>query len=285
MKEKKVPSAASLPMIITSVVFVALPLCYIVALSFMEKAPVWGVIAEFSAAAYRKILDASYVRSFADSMKLALSTTIISLVLSYPFAYYTAKMKSGIRSFVLTMVIVPFWTNSLVRIYGWMIILRGSGVIESVLKGVGVISQDTSLKLLYNQGAVTVGMVYALIPFMILAIYNAVEKMDWSVVEAARDLGAGPVRAFFTTTLPMTKAGVFAGCVLVFVPSVGLFFISDLLGGSKVMLIGNVIRDELLKAKNWPVGAALSIVLILMTVLVLYIYKKASGAKDWEGLF
>ena len=193
-------------------------------------------------------------------------TTLLTLLIGYPFAYFTAGLPPKKRSLALMLVIVPFWTNSLVRIYGWMILLRGQGVVNSLLAALGLI--DAPLKLLYNFGAVLVGMVYALIPFMILSVYNAVAKLDPALIEAARDLGAGRWRAFWTITVPMTRAGIMAGCVLVFIPSIGLFFISDLLGGSKTMLLGNLIRDELLTARNWPLGAALSVVMMAATLLV-----------------
>ena len=179
-------------------------------------------------------------------------------------------------------MVVPFWTNSLVRIYGWMILLRSQGVINTLLIALGVI--DTPLKLLYNFGAVLVGMIYALLPFMILSTYSAIEKLDPSLVEAARDLGAGRWRAFWTVTVPMTRAGIMAGCVLVFIPSVGLFFISDLLGGAKTMLLGNLIKNELLTARDWPMGAALSVVMMAMTLLVIGIYQKCSGERGLEGI-
>lgn len=177
---------------------------------------------------------------------------------------------------------MPFWTNSLVRIYGWMILLRSQGVVNALLIALGVI--DTPLKLLYNFGAVLVGMVYALLPFMILSVYNSISKLDPSLTEAARDLGAGKWRAFWSVTVPMTRAGIMAGCVLVFIPSVGLFFISDLLGGAKTMLLGNLIKNELLTARNWPMGAALSVVMMAATLLVIGLYQKLSGEKSLEGI-
>ena len=143
---------------------------------------------------------------------------------------------------------------------------------------------DSPLKLLYNFGAVLVGMVYALIPFMILSVYHAVAKLDPALTEASRDLGAGKWKAFWTVTVPLTRAGIMAGCVLVFVPSVGLFFVSDLLGGAKTMLLGNLIKNELLTARNWPMGAALSVVMMLMAMAVIAGYRKASGESSLEGI-
>lgn len=271
-----------LPMALWTTVFVAVPLVYVLGLSFMKKAATWGVVAEFSLDSYKNLLNPVYLKVFAQSFWVAILTTVFALLIGYPFAYFTAKLPKKHRSLVLMLMLVPFWTNSLVRIYGWMILLRSQGVINGLLMQFGVI--DKPLKLLYTFGAVLVGMVYALLPFMVLAIYNSVCKVDWSLVEASRDLGAGRAKAFFTVTLPLTMPGVMAGCVLVFIPSVGLFFISDLLGGAKTMLLGNLIKNELLSAKNWPMGAALSIAMMAVTLLVIRLYQHFSRDQNLEGL-
>ena len=252
--------AAGIPFLLWTAFFVAIPLIYILCMSFMKRAATWGVVAEFSLGSYAKMLSPAYLRVFGESLWLSVLTT----------------------GFTLLLVIVPFWTNSLVRIYGWMILLRSQGVVNALLIALGVI--DTPLKLLYNFGAVLVGMVYALLPFMILSVYNSISKLDPSLTEAARDLGAGKWRAFWSVTVPMTRAGIMAGCVLVFIPSVGLFFISDLLGGAKTMLLGNLIKNELLTARNWPMGAALSVVMMAATLLVIGLYQKLSGEKSLEGI-
>ncbi len=275
-------SPAVLPLILWTAVFVAIPLIYILGLSFLKRASTWGVELSFTLESYQQILDPQYLKVYGESLKMAFLTTLGTLALGYPFAYFTAKLKPKNRSVVLLMVMVPFWTNSLVRIYGWMILLRTQGVVNGLLIALGII--DTPLKLLYNFGAVLVGMIYALLPFMILAVYNSVEKLDWSLVEASRDLGASRWKAFWTVTVPMTLPGIMAGCVLVFVPSIGLFFISDLLGGGKTILLGNLIRNELLTARNWPMGAALSMVMMVMSLLILWLYRRVTGAKDMEGL-
>ena len=291
MKKQKLPSthvscqgacAARLPFILWTMVFVAIPLLYILCMIFIKKAATWVILAEFSLDSYQKLFDPVYVKVFGQSMWLAFLTTVFTLLIGYPFAYFTSKLPPKWRSLVLLLIIVPFWTNSLVRIYGWMILLRSQGVINSLLIMLGII--DSPLKLLYNFGAVLVGMVYALIPFMILSVYNSIAKLDPALVEASRDLGASRWRAFWTVTVPMTRAGIMAGCVLVFIPSVGLFFVSDLLGGAKTMLLGNLIKNELLTARNWPMGAALSIVMMTMTMIVIGIYKKVSGEKSLEGI-
>lgn len=282
MGKRRGAGLASLPFVLWTVVFVAVPLIYILVMSFMKKAAVWGVIPEFSLSSYSRMLDSSYLRVFGRSLWLAFLTTACTLIIGYPFAYFTSRLSEKRRSLALLLIIVPFWTNSLVRIYGWMILLRSQGVINSLLITVGAI--DTPLKLLYNFGAVLVGMTYALIPFMILSVYNSIAKLDPSLEEASRDLGASRWRAFWSVTVPMTQGGIMAGCVLVFIPSVGLFFISDLLGGSKTMLLGNLIKNELLSARDWPMGAALSIVMMAAAMLVIGGYRKLSGESGLEGL-
>ena len=281
-RNKNRPPITLLPMALWTTVFVAVPLVYVLGLSFMKKAATWGVVAEFSLDSYKNLLNPVYLKVFAQSFWVAILTTVFALLIGYPFAYFTAKLPKKHRSLVLMLMLVPFWTNSLVRIYGWMILLRSQGVINGLLMQFGVI--DKPLKLLYTFGAVLVGMVYALLPFMIFAVYSSAEKLDFSLVEAARDLGASPMKAFLTVSLKLTLPGLLSGVVLTFVPSMGLFFIADLLGGNKVVLVGNLIQAQLMNAHNWPFAAALSVVLLVLTTVILWLYRKLSGVKDLEGI-
>lgn len=174
----------------------------------------------------------------------------------------------------MMLVIIPFWTSALVRIYGWKILLQANGPVNGVLRSLGLIQKN--IKFLGSYGSVLLAMVYCLISFMILPCHNAVDKMDFTLVEASRDLGASPVRAFLTVTLPLTMPGILAGCVLVFVPSVGLFYLSDIMGGGLV-LVGNLIRDQLLKVRDWNVGSAMSMVLIALSAGIYLLYRKVGG--------
>ncbi len=264
-----------LPMALFALLFVVLPLLYVVGISFLQRGEIFGVTGQITLNNYARMFDARYAQVLADSVKLALSTTALTLLIGYPFGYYMARATPRWRSILMLLVIVPFWTNALVRLYGWRILLMANGPINSTLMALGLIQKP--LKLLYNYGAMLLGMVYSLLPFMILPAYSAVEKMDWQCESAARDLGAGPWRAFFTVTLPLTLPGVMAGCVLVFVPSMGLFFISDLMGGAQVTVMGNLIQDQLIKARDWPFGAALSVALLAVTTLILWVYRRAGG--------
>lgn len=271
-----------IPLYLSTIVLVVIPLVYIIILSFLKKDAIWGVTNEFTLDNFIKIFDPIYLKTFVDSLILAFSTTIITLFLGYPFGYFMSKLGTKKRSIVMLLVVIPFWTNALVRIYGWIILLRTNGVLNSILLNLGLI--DEPIKILYTYGAVLIGMVYSLLPFMILSIYTSAEKIDWSLIEAARDLGATSFQAFFTITLKLTLPGILSGVVLVFIPSVGLFFISDLLGGGKIMLIGNLIKNQLLVSRDWPFGAALSVVMMVMTLIIIWIYTKVSHTKDLEGM-
>ena len=194
-----------------------------------------------------------------------------------------AKLSEKWKKNVMMLLMVPFWVSALIRMYGWIIIFGSNGVLDKLLMGLHITNKP--LRLLYTYPAVVVGMVYALLPFMILAVYSSAEKMDWTLVEAARDLGASRLKAFFTVTLKLTMPGLLSGVILTFVPSMGLFFIADILGGNKIVLVGNLIQEQLMKARNWPFAAALSVALMLITSVLIYLYRKITHTKDLEGLF
>lgn len=261
-----------LPLYLFTLVFIAGPLLYMVVLSFFTRAEVWGVTNQLTLSNYANIFQPVYLRTFLESLKLALLCTVLICVIGYPFGYFMAKLSPRWKSRMMLLLMIPFWTSSLLRLYGWITIFRANGPLDRLLMGLGLTQEP--LKLLYTYPAVVVGMVYALIQFMIFAVYGSAEKIDWSLVEAARDLGASPLRAFLTVTLPLTMPGLMVGVILTFVPSMGLFFIADILGGNKVVLVGSLIQEQLLKAHNWPFAAALSVVLMLMTTLLIALYRR-----------
>lgn len=232
---------------------------------------------------YKNILEPIYLHTFAESLKLALICTALIALLGYPFGYFMAKLSKKWKSRVMILLMIPFWTSALIRMYGWIIIFRSNGLLDRLFMAIHL--TEKPLRLLYTYPAVVVGMVYALLPFMILSVYSSVEKMDWSLVDAARDLGASPVYTFFTVTLKLTMPGFLSGVVLTFIPSMGLFFVADILGGNKIVLVGNLIQEQLMKARNWPFAAALSVVLMILTSLMLLLYRKVAGVKELEGLF
>lgn len=290
MGEKKRPAAGRqgvhiaflIPLYIFTLLFVLGPLVYMFILSFLTRAETWGVVGEFTLRNYLKILTPIYRDTFVRSLQLALLTTLLIGLLGYAFGYYMAKLPPRRRGLMMLLVMIPFWTNSLIRLYGWMIVFRANGVLDRVLLFLGVTKEP--LKLLYTYPAVLVGMVYALLPFMILSVYSSAEKLDWSLVEASRDLGATPAYAFLTITLKLTLPGLLTGVILTFIPSMGLFFIADILGGNKVVLIGNVIQEQLMKVHDQPFAAALAVVLMIMTSLMILLYRKITKVKELEGI-
>lgn len=271
-----------MPLYLFTLFFITGPLIYMFILSFLQRAEVWGVVNKFTLQNYINILQPIYLKTFLESFKLAIITTLFNIIVGYPFGYFMAKLSIKWKKRMLMLIMIPFWISSLMRLYGWIIIFRANGVLDKILMAIGVI--DAPLKLLYTYPAVAVGMVYALLPFMIFSVYSSAEKLDWSIVEAARDLGANRCQAFLTITLKMTLPGLMSGVVLTFIPSMGLFFIADILGGNKVVLVGNLIQEQLMKAHNWPFAAALSVVLMVLTSLMIYLYRKITHVKDLEGL-
>lgn len=271
-----------LPMWIFTIIFVAGPLIYMFVLSFLKRTDTWGQYSGVTLDNYKDILEPIYLSTFVESFKLAFLSTAIIIVLGYPFGYFIARLSPKWKKRMLFLQMIPFWTNSLIRLYGWIIIFRANGVLDKVLMALHIIEKP--LKLLNTYPAVVVGMVYVLLPTMILSVFSSTEKMDWQLLEAARDLGASSFTAFRTVTLPLTMPGLLSGVVLTFVPSMGLFFIADILGGNKVVLVGNLIQEQMMKAHNVPFAAALSVVLLLFTSLMMFIYRKVTKASELEGL-
>lgn len=278
MRRKRTGRAGWLaaPMVAWSMIFVGAAILYIIALSFLKRNPEGGgAVLEFTLENYAKLMQPGYARVFWQTLGLAAETTLICVLVGYPFGLLMARSQGRARTLLLLLVIVPFWTNALVRIYGWRTLLAGNGWVNRLLMALGLIDQP--LKMMNTHGAVVLGMVYGLIPFMILSTYSSAEKLDRALVDAGRDLGARPWKVFFTVELPLTLPGLMSGCVLVFVPSLALFFISDLMGGVGDVYVGNLINDQLLKSRDWPFAAALAVVLLLVTLLVMLLYRRAGG--------
>ncbi|MDO5135296.1 MAG: ABC transporter permease [Eubacteriales bacterium] len=271
-----------LPLYLFTLVFVACPLIYMVALSFATPGAVRGVEWIFTLDNYRKILEPVYLNTFVQSFKLAITSTVLICLVGYPFGYFMAKLPEGRKKKAMLLVMLPFWVNSLIRLYGWITILQTKGLLNFVLKKLGLIQKP--LKILYSYPAIVIGMVYVLLPFMILSVYSSAEKLDWSLVEAARDLGATKARAFWTVSFKLTLPGLLSGVILTFIPSMGLFFIADILGGNKIVLVGSLIQEQMTRGSNWPFGAALAVVLMIMTTLMIAAYRKLTNAKELERI-
>lgn len=265
------------PVTFWMILFFVFPLIFIFMMSFAVRGLYGGVEYSFTLENYVRFFDPLYLNILWESILIAALTTVICLVFGYPFAYIVARAPRKYRNILLMLIVVPFWTNSLIRTYAWIVLLRTEGVINTVLLQLGVISEP--FEMLYNTGAVMVGLAYTLFPFMVLPLYASIEKLDQNLLEAASDLGAKPWQTFAKVTLPLTMPGVVAGCLLVFIPTLGLFFIPDLMGGSKTMLIGNLIRNQFLTARDWPFGSAASVILMILTLIFVLIYLRSGGDK------
>lgn len=272
------------PIYIFTLVFVFFPLIYMIVISLSTNNPDgFGFTLGFSLENYREMMNPIYFDSFLQSLKLAVSTTLITSIIGYPFGYFMARLTSKGKKIIMLLLMVPFWMSSLIRLYGWIVVLQANGPINRLLLGIGII--DEPLKLLYTYPAVLIGMVYVLLPFMILSVYSSVEKMDWRLIEAARDIGASRFTAFRDITLKLTMPGLMTGVILTFVPSMGLFFVADILGGNKIVLVGTLIQDQMTRGSNWPFAAALSVVMAIMMVIMILLYRKVTKANDLEEIF
>ncbi|SON48643.1 spermidine/putrescine ABC transporter permease PotB [Vibrio tapetis] len=255
------------------VVFVLLPNLMIIGTSFLTRDEANLIEMTFTLNNYIRLADPLYFKVLWHSFYMAIVATLLCLAIGYPFAYIVAKMPQKWRPFMLFLVIVPFWTNSLIRTYGLKIVLGTQGILNKSLIALDII--DKPMRIMYTETAVMIGLVYILLPFMILPLYSAIEKLDGTYIEAARDLGANKFQTFMKVVLPLTMPGIIGGCLLVLLPALGMFYISDLLGGAKNLLIGNVIKSQVLNARDWPFGAATSIALTFAMAVMLYAYYRA----------
>jgi spermidine/putrescine transport system permease protein len=249
--------------------FFLVPVGLLVAYSFFQRGPYGGVLYELTFKNYRRALDPLYIGVLVTSIRIALVSTTAALLLGFPAAYFIAHASKRARIPLLVLVILPFWTSFLIRTYAWMVLLNPAGLINRALQGVGVI--DGPLPLLYNEFAVVLGLVYAYVPLMVLPIYASLERLGPAPGEAAADLYARPATAFRKITLPLTMPGIVAGCIFVFVPSLGNFIVPDLLGGGQKIMIGNLIQQQFLTARDWPFGAVLAMSVLVLMVVVLAI--------------
>jgi len=224
--------------------------------------------------------DDLYVKTYLNSIKISSISTILCLILGYPIAYAIVRSTPTTKNILLMMIILPFWTSFLLRVYAWMGLLADQGAVNSFLMWLGI--TDEPIRMMYSEFAVYVGIVYTYVPFMILPLYANMEKLDITLHEAAADLGARPVTTFLTITLPMTSPGILAGSLLVFIPATGEFVIPDLLGGGNVLMIGRVLYNEFNSNHDWPVAAAVAIVLLFVLVIPMMIYQHVQS-RESEG--
>jgi len=267
--------------------FFAIPFVIVLKISFSWMQPIqpgyaplieWveetrRLVVSFNFGNYQVLLRESlYVDTFLYSVKVAAVSTFWCLLIGYPMAYAIARSKPSTRNLLLMLIILPFWTSFLLRVYAWVGLLKTNGVINNTLLALGLIDQP--LTLLYTDFAVYIGIVYSYLPFMILPLYSNLEKHDLTLLEAAADLGAKPVKAFMKVTLPLSMPGIVAGCLLVFIPAVGEFVIPSLLGRTDQLMIGTVLSAQFFGARNWPVAGAVAIVLLLVLLLPILLFQR-----------
>jgi spermidine/putrescine transport system permease protein len=267
------------PALLWLVLFVVAPLVIVVVVSLASRGPYGKTIYGFSLANFSRAFDSLYLRAYWRTIWIATATTVLCAIASYPVAYYLAlRAPERWKRILLVLTVIPFWTSFLIRTYAWILLLRSEGVINSALIGSGIIGSP--LKLLYSDFAVLIGQVYGELPFMILPIYVALDRLDIRLLEAAQDLGANRFWTFLRVTLPLSRPGLIAGTALVFIPSLGAFITPDLLGGAKSVMIGNLIQNQFAQL-NQPFGSALSLILTAAVLILLAIAVK-SGLKSSE---
>ncbi len=281
MKNNRIKYLLLFPIIAYSLLLIILPLIYIFFISFMKSDSYGGIIYTFNLSNYLEIFNMVYIKVFLKSIVIATIATFICILISYPFTYFISQKKGYVKNVLITLVMIPFLTNSLIRTYGWIILLRKHGLINETLLSLGLIKDPFNL--MYNNFSIIIGMVYTLLPFMILPLYSSMEKINPNVINAASDLGAGKIKTFFEIIIPYTKTGLFNGIIMVFIPCLGYFFISDLLGGGKLMILGNLIKNQFLTARNWPFGASISIAMLIVSYILVKIYKRLGGNMDDLG--
>ncbi|MGQ0287187.1 spermidine/putrescine ABC transporter permease PotB [Pasteurellaceae bacterium 22721_9_1] len=254
--------------------FVFAPNFLVFIVSFLSKDSSNFYALPFTFENYTRLFEPLYGKVVWNSLYMSLITTILCLVVGYPFAFIMTKINPKYRAFLMFLLVLPFWTNSLIRIYGMKIFLGVKGVLNEILLSIGLISEP--IRILNTEVAVIIGLVYLLLPFMILPLYSAIEKLDLRLLEAAKDLGANAFQRFIKIIIPLTMPGIISGCLLVLLPAMGMFYVADLLGGAKVLLVGNVIKSEFLISRNWPFGSAISIGLTILMALLIMVYYKAN---------
>ena len=281
MRRKTIPALAQAgPVSIWMILFVTLPMLFIIYISFMSRGVFGDVVYQFSLESYQTLLDATYFKVILKSLKAALLTTVLCLGLGYPFAYYIARKPPEVASRRIMLIMLPFWTNSLMRLNSWLLLFQTSGPVNNFLQWTGLV--DRPITFIYTDGLVVLGLITNMLPFAVLPLYSSIEKLQKSLLEASADLGATPSQTFFKVTLPLTFPGIFSAIILVFIPSLGIYTVSDILGGGKVLYIGNIIKNQFGSIRNWPLGAALSVLLLVITGLLIFIYTRFAKIEDME---
>ena len=280
-KEKRLAVLASVgPYAAETLLLVVLPLLYVCLMSIMTRPSYGGVEFTVSFNGYRALFEKAYLVAIWNSVRMSLVSTVIILLVSYPMAYMLSRCSRRVASNLIILMMIPYFTNSLIRLYSYITLFDTKGILTGILTRLGM---TWSADFLYSESAVVLGLVYVCIPYAVLPMYSSIERLDKALLEASYDLGAGRVKTFFRITLPMTMPGVYAAAIISFVPSIGNYFVADVLGGSKTLLIGNLIKDQFMSSRNWPLGSALSVFLIAGTMILVYLYARVSRANVMEG--
>lgn len=280
MNERRAILATVGPGLVVLVVLFAVPMAMLLGYAFSETGPTDPAGFRFTLDNVRRALEPTYLAVLVRSLWLALVTTAVSAAIGFPVAWAVRALPRRRQLLVLALLIIPAWLNLLVKNYAWIVLLRREGVVNTLLLTLGVI--DEPLQLLFNQWAVLVGLVHTYLPFFILPVYAALERLDWRMVEAARDLGAGPGQTFRRIVLPQSAAGIIVGSLLVFVPALGAFVTPDLLGGTDSLMVATLIENQILAARDWPFGAALAAWMVLAVLAATFIYRRAAGRVGGE---
>lgn len=263
-----------------TLLLVVLPLLYVCLMSIMTRPSYGGVEFTVSFNGYRALFEKAYLVAIWNSVRMSLVSTVIILLVSYPMAYMLSRCSRRVASNLIILMMIPYFTNSLIRLYSYITLFNTKGILTGILTRLGM---TWSADFLYSESAVVLGLVYVCIPYAVLPMYSSIERLDKALLAASYDLGAGRVKTFFRITLPMTMPGVYAAAIISFVPSIGNYFVADVLGGSKTLLIGNLIKDQFMSSRNWPLGSALSVFLIAGTMILVYLYARVSRADVMEG--
>ena len=271
------------PYVIWTIIFTVVPLLIIIFYSFAQRDAFGDVVYKFTLSNYKDFFEPIYLNVFWRSLKLSLISTVICLFLGYPMAFIMSRSKGLKQNLMVMLFILPLWTNFLLRTYAWMGLLRDQGIINELLIKLGLISEPITM--LYTNSAVVLGMVYNFLPFMVLPIFSVLSKMDKSLIEAARDLGANEMNVFMKIIFPLSFPGVATGIVMVFMPAVSTFVISDLLGGGQTRLLGDLIQNQFMAARNWQFGSSVSVIMMIFLIISMGYFAKHSskdgGGKIW----
>ena len=268
------------PVSLWMILFVTIPMLFIIFISFMTRGTFGGVEYTPSLESYQTMMEVTYFHIIVKSLGVAAETTIACLIVGYPFAYYIARKPPATASRLITLLMIPFWTNSLMRLNAWMLIFQTHGPVNNFMLNTHMI--DKPITFIFTDGLVLLGLITNYLPFAVLPMYSSIEKLQKPILEASADLGAKPSVTLLKVTLPLTFPGIFSAIILTFIPALGTYVITDMLGGGKVLYIGNIIKNQFGTIRNWPLGAAMSVLLLAVTALMIFLYSRFAKVEDME---